>query len=240
MLLPDTLTRLDPPDLHFEGFSEDAFAVLNALKAEPNVAAYRREKARLDAALMAPFKRYRDDLVVNLVLPSALPWETERNVFSRLLKNDFGVGGCHHHLWMSFYRTGRRRLTDPQLSHSLDPDGFTVGLYAGDHYGDYFARLKARARGEPAWFTALLGDLLGTPGFSAYAYTGGGVNEVRHDLPDAGAALDALPRARGMWVRTRIAREDVLALGPQIVPRALDAVEALWPLYTFYCEAADG
>ncbi|HYE57967.1 MAG TPA: hypothetical protein VD948_05655 [Rhodothermales bacterium] len=238
-VLPDTLTRLNPPDHSFEGFSEDAFAVLEALRQAPHVEAYRREKARIDAAVMGPFRRYRDDLVVNSVLPSSLPWETEKNVFSRLLKNDFGAGGCHHHIWLSFYRMGRRSLTDPQLVHSLDPDGFTVGLYAGDHYGDYFARLKARVASEPTVFASLLSELLGTPGFHAYAYTGGGASEARHDVPDADAAVALLPRARGFWVRTRVAPPDVLTLGPSLVPRALDAVDAVWSLYRYYAEAAE-
>ena len=117
----------EPLDLTFEGFAPEAFAILERLRDEPHIAQYRKEKAGIKRYITEPFKRFRDDLVVNWVLPNRLDFETEKNVFSRLLKNDFGAGGCHHHLWMAFYRPGRRRLTDVQLAPCITPDGFTMG-----------------------------------------------------------------------------------------------------------------
>lgn len=236
-VLPGTLARPDPLALSFGGFTAESFDALGRLRERPNVEQYRADKAALDVHVWAPFRAYRDDLAVNLVLPNRLPWETERNVFSRLLKNDFGAGGSHHHVWMSFYRTGRKRLTDPQLSHSIDPDGFTVGLYAGDHAGDYLARIKARALAEPEVFGALLRGALADPAWRAFAYTGTGANEVRHDLAagDPDAAL--VKRMRGVWVRRTFARADVLAWGPDLVRHSLGAVDHLWPLYRLFADA---
>ncbi len=246
--LPASVEIAVPPSRVFGGFTDETFDVLGALRQEPNVTAYRREKALIEAHVTGPFKRYRDDLVVSLVLPNRLPLETERNVFSRLLKNDYGAGGSHSHLWMSFYRHGRKRLTDPQMSHSVDPDGLSVGLYVGDHYGDYFARFKDRIAAEPSAFAAILRGIVdahgddapaGLPPFSAYAYTRAKGVESRHDLTAPDADLGAIARSTGVWVRTRWPRDAVVAMGPQAVDAAARAVARLWPLYVWQCAAAD-
>ena len=133
MPLPDAPDRrAAPPDLTFGGFPAAGLDALARLKADPHIGRYREEKADLKRSVEAPFKQYRDDLALNWVIPNGLPFETEKGVFSRILKNDFGAGGAHHHLWMAFYRTGRTRLTDLQLSHAVYPDGFRWALYAGD------------------------------------------------------------------------------------------------------------
>ncbi|GIV62352.1 MAG: hypothetical protein KatS3mg044_1218 [Rhodothermaceae bacterium] len=126
------LVDVPPADPLFEGFGVEAFAALARLKAEPHIERYRLEKEALRRYVQAPFRRLRDDLAVRWVLPNALALETERNVFSRFLKNDFGAGGCHAHYWMAFYRAGRRRLADVQLIVSLHADGLKVGVYAGE------------------------------------------------------------------------------------------------------------
>ncbi|MBT8400041.1 MAG: hypothetical protein KJO98_06170, partial [Rhodothermia bacterium] len=127
--LPEHLE--DPAEICIQnpGFGEDAFRLLGRLQQRPTVSEYQRLKDELDVAVVTPFKEYRDDLVVNLVLPNRLPLETEKNVFSRFPKNDFGAGGAHSHLWFSFYRLGEKRLTDIQIVHSLSADSFTLGLY---------------------------------------------------------------------------------------------------------------
>lgn len=235
---PDSLAFPAPLDLHFSGFSDEAFAVLERMRANPHVEQYRIEKAALDAHVTRPFKRYRDDLALNWVLPNRLPFETEKNVFSRLLKNDFGAGGAHHHLWMSFYRTGSRRLYDPQLAHSLDPDGFTVGLYVGDYAQDWVRALRTRILDHPGPFFDLLGALPEEEGWQTFVYTGSGEQKAR--LAPAAAFSDAAPairRAKGFWIRRTFPRADVLAWGPLLVQHALGAVARLWPLYLYFLDA---
>jgi hypothetical protein len=230
-----------PPvlDLGFEGFGPDAFAVLERLRAHPHVQQYRQEKDAVRAFVMEPFKRYRDDLVVNFVLPNQLGFETEKNVFSRLLKNDFGAGGCHHHLWMSFYRPGRRRLTDYQLAHSLSPDGFTVGLYVGDYAQDLVKQAVRHILDQTPVFLRLLGPLLRDPAWRFFIYTGTGDTRVEVTQADGEAQLkEYLKKARGLWVRTVFPREDVLRWQGALVRHALDATVAAWPLYRFYATGA--
>ena len=152
--------RPEPLDLTFEGFPDEGFEALARLRAEPHIGQYQKEKEVLDRAVTAPFKRYRNDLALNWVIPSGLPFETERNVFSRILKNDFGAGGSHSHLWMSFYRPPRKRLTDIQLSHAIHPDAFRWGIYVGDYARGLFRPARERLLGEPRQSLALLNGLI--------------------------------------------------------------------------------
>lgn len=222
--------------MRFEGFPPEAFAVLERLRQHPHIEQYRAEKEAIQAYVQAPFRAYRDDLVLNWVLPNRLPFETERNVFSRLLKNDFGAGGCHHHLWMAFYRPPRRRLTDVQLSHGLYPDGFAFGLYVGAYAKGLFPAVRRRMLEDEAQALRLLNDLI-RRGYR-FSYERGVTR--RATSPTHAEPLDALPDdlhgAKGLWVRKRLSREAVLALGPELVTQAIEAQAELWPLYRWWTE----
>ncbi len=226
-----------PLDLSFEGFGPEAFDALGRLKAAPHIETYRREREALERAVLAPFRRYRDDLALNWVIPNALPFATERDVFSRVLKNDFGAGGSHHHVWMSFYRPPRRRLTDLQLSHAVYPEGFRVGLYMGGYAKGLFRPARARmVEDEPAALR-LLNALIERG--HRFAFAPHVTRPEGH--PEFAAPLERLPdglaRAEGVWVMRRFPRADVEAWGPALVAHALAEVEALWPLYRFWAEA---
>ena len=229
----------DPLDLRFEGFPPDAFALLERLRQHPHIEQYRVEKPAIERDLMAPVRRFRDDLVGNWVLPNRLAFETERNVFSRLLKNDFGAGGAHHHLWMAFYRPGRRRLTDAQLSHSLSPEGFDTGLYLGDYAKDLLAPAKRHILAEPERFLAHVNPLLEQDGWRFYYYYGSGAAKAQpmYEAP-LGTLPEDLRKARGLWIRTRFPKETVLAWRERLVEHALEAVRAVWPIYRFYLQPA--
>jgi hypothetical protein len=233
--LPEYIALPEALDLSFDGFAPKAFAILERLRLEPHIEQYRKEKDTIRTHLTEPFKRYRDDLVVNWVLPKRLPFETERNVFSRLLKNDFGAGGCHHHLWMSFYRPGLRRLTDVQLAHTIRPEGFDVSLFVGGRAQSMLQQAKARMGEEEGGFLALLNPLF--PAYHmAYRY-GGGEQRVLQVYDEQLVAIpDDLHRADALWIRRRFEREDVITWGGNLVAHTLGTVQQLWPLYLFLLE----
>lgn len=219
-------------DLSFEGFQEEAFAILERLRAHPHIEQYRQEKPGIKRFIKEPFKRYRDDLVVNWVLPNRLDFETEKNVFSRLLKNDFGAGGCHHHFWMAFYRPGRRRLTDVQLSHSIRPDGFEVGLFVGGYMKALLRRAKDNIATAPERFLDLVNPLLQSNTLN-YRYGTGAQRTLRVVDEPLDAVPDDLDRADAIWIRRRFPRDAVLAWEGRLVRHALGALHDVWPLYRF-------
>jgi hypothetical protein len=188
--------------------------------------------------LTEPLRRYRDDLVVNWVLPNRLPFETERNVFSRLLKNDFGAGGCHHHLWMAFYRPGLRRLTDVRLSHSIRPEGFEVGLFVGGYAKTLVRQATSHIAAKPAAFLALLNPFLQSYKM-AYRY-GSGERRVRKVFTEPIETVpDDVGKADALWIRRRFACEDVLEWEGALVTHTLTALQQLWPLYLFFLKGED-
>ena len=228
--------RPSPLDLTFTGFPAEGFEALERLRAQPHIGQYREDKTILDASVTAPFKRYRDDLALNWVIPNALPFETEKNVFSRILKNDFGRGGSHSHLWMSFYRRPRKRLTDLQLSHAVTPDGFRWGLYVGDYAKGLFGPARRRLAEDPG-AVGVLNALIGRGyrmAFAPHVTKPEGHPEFAEPL---NAVPEGLARAKGIWVMRKITREQTEALGSGLVAAAIDAQEELWPLYRFLADA---
>lgn len=253
-MLPPDLTRIppgarswaemtvrEPLDLSFPGFSEEAFAILARLRAHPHIDQYRKDKPGIQDHIKAPFKRYRNDLVVNWVLPSRLALETEKQVFSRLLKNDFGAGGCHDNRWMAFYRPGYRRLTDVQLSHSLGPDGLKIGLYAGSYGTEVLEQVQAAIAQRPERFLRLLNERLRATGWTFRWYRGSGAQR-QEDAVDQplGALPEALAAAGGIGLRRCIPAAVVVSDGPYILRRVLDHLAELWPLYRFYLQSNTG
>lgn len=231
----EEMHRPDALDRSFEGWTPAVFAMLDRLRAEPHIDQYKKEKPGVTDHLKAPFRRYRDDLVVNWVLPNRLAFETEKHVFSRLLKNDFGAGGCHDHLWMSFYRPQTRRLEDVQITHRVSPDGFAVGVYVGAHATDLLNQAKDRIGRAPATYLDLVNSLLAQEGWRFYTHRGSGDDERKEVFAEP---LDAVPesveRADGIYVRRYLGREDTLALGSDLVDWGLDRVFDVWPIYRFY------
>lgn len=229
------MVRPDELDLTFEGWSLEVFEMLDRLRAEPHIDQYEKEKPGVTEHLKDPFRRYRDDLVVNWVLPNRLGFETEKHVFSRLLKNDFGAGGCHDHLWMSFYRPETRRLEDVQITHRVWPEGFAVGVYVGAYATDLLLQAKARIEQAPVTYLDLVNPLLERDDWRFYTHRGSGTNETQDVYTEP---LDAVPEsvqgAEGIYVRHYISRDETLALGSSLVDRALDLVFDVWPIYRFY------
>lgn len=237
----DEMERPDTLDRSFEGWTLDVFEMLDRLRAEPHIDQYNKEKPGVTDDLKDPFRRYRDDLVVNWVLPNRLNFETEKHVFSRLLKNDFGAGGCHDHLWMSFYRPHTRRLEDVQITHRVSPDGFAVGLYVGAYATELLQQAKARIFAAPATYLDHVNRLLQDDDWYFYTHCGSGENETRtvFDAP-LDEVPDSVEGAEGIYLRHYISREETLALGSALVDRALDLVFEVWPLYRFYLADRDG
>lgn len=231
----EAMSRPDTLDLSFEGWTPEVFAMLDRLRAEPHIDQYKKEKPGVTEHLKDPFRRYRDDLVVNWVLPNRLGFETEKHVFSRLLKNDFGAGGCHDHLWMSFYRPETRRLEDVQITHRVSPDGFAVGVYVGAYATDLLKQAKRRIADAPATYLDLVNPLLERNDWRFYTHRGSGENETQDVFTEP---LDDVPErvkgADGIYVRHYISRNETLDLGPKLVDRALDLVFDVWPIYRFY------
>jgi hypothetical protein len=212
----------------FPGFGPPAFEALERLRAEPHIARYRQEKATIASFIQAPFAAYRDDLAVEWVIPSRIPLETERNVFSRILKNDFGAGGAHHHYWLAFYPQGGRRLESLQLVHSLQPDRFDLGLYVPERAGPAFIAARARLIAEPGRALDVLRPLIDRGYAVTFGLGGGRVVSLESDAETLPAETALCSE---MWIGRSLPRAEVEAMGPALVDRGVESMRDLQPLY---------
>jgi 5-methylcytosine-specific restriction protein B len=114
-------------------FSATTFKLLQSLHAEPQRAFYMAHKENFKTHVEEPFQRLMHDVAA--CLPAAITnlMETERNIFARILKNDFGQGGAWDHYWGAFYPQGGKRIADPQLSMWINHELLEFGFYIGDY-----------------------------------------------------------------------------------------------------------
>jgi 5-methylcytosine-specific restriction protein B len=114
-------------------FSARTFDMLQALHAEPQRAFYLEHKEAFKVHLKEPFQRLMHDVAARLPAAITATMETERNVFARILKNDFGQGGAWDFYWGAFYPQGGKRIADPQLSMWINHELLEFGFYIGDY-----------------------------------------------------------------------------------------------------------
>lgn len=224
-------------DLRFSGFPSEAFDVLGRLRANPRMEQYRREKEAIRRHVMTPLKSFRDDLVVNVVLPNHLSLETERNVFSRLPKNDFGAGGSHSHVWMSFYRPGRSRLSDFQPFHGIDPDGFYSGLHVGGRDPAIVVAAREAFRRERDTLLDAMNQLLAESEWTFSVTRGSGRSRKEYEADEPMDQLpDLLAYAASLSIYRTFSRRQVVAMKGELVQQASAAMAAVWPFYEAFTE----
>lgn len=214
----------------FGGFTAEAFRILERLRQAPHIEQYRRERDAIATRIQEPFQRYRDDIVVGAILSNRIELETERNVFSRLLKNDFGKGGCHHHVWMSFYRPGWTRLRDLQLIHSLHPNAFYVGVSASDVSAVVLRSAQAAIVRAPVSFAQLIAPFTEEPEWEV-SVRSRRERRMLHSPPTAEEWTEIAPSMKALRVLRRLGREEVVNSGDRLVDYALAAMADVWPLY---------
>lgn len=123
-----------------------AFEWLGKLAAQPTREYYLAHKEKIAAAVEAPVQELLRRVVSLLPEPIADRLETEKNVFGRLLKNDWGRGGVWDFYWGALYPKGGRRVEDAQLFVSVKPDVLTYGFSVGQYGGLQSARLLENLR----------------------------------------------------------------------------------------------
>ncbi len=127
-------------------FDEQTFALLAALHATPQRAFYLEHKDEFKEQLEEPFRRLAHDVAQRLPAAITEIMETERGVFGRILKNDYGQGGAWDYCWGAFYPKGGKRTADPQLSLWINYERFECGFYIGEYGKDYRQRFQQRCQ----------------------------------------------------------------------------------------------
>jgi 5-methylcytosine-specific restriction protein B len=117
-------------------FSEKAFDLLKGIHKDPTKEYYDQHKEDFKSYVKDPFQKLMTEIAERLPEPIKDQMETEKWLFSRFLKNDFGQGGAWSHYWGAFYPESSKRTEDAQLvlviKHSFLEAGFFIGDYASE------------------------------------------------------------------------------------------------------------
>ena len=114
-------------------FSLETVRLLEELHRNPTRDFYKSEIESFRSNLIEPFKEMFMSVIKSLPVQITEVMETKRNLFSRILKNDYGRGGAWDFIWGATYPAGGKRMEDAQLYASLDHSELTFGFYFGEY-----------------------------------------------------------------------------------------------------------
>ncbi len=113
-------------------FTAATFEMLQKLHEAPTKATYEAHKAEIISNVMTPLKTLLKEVVTQLPADITAQLETEKNVFARILKNDYGKGGAYEYYWGALYPKGGERTKDAQLFIWIDHQSLEAGFYMGE------------------------------------------------------------------------------------------------------------
>ncbi len=114
-------------------FSPRTFSLLAGIRDNPTMQFYNAHKEEFHSEVEAPFQRVVRTVAERLDPRVKQLMETEKGIFSRFRKNDFGLGGAWPHYWSAFYPRGSKRKDDAQLSVFLNANALEYGFFIGEY-----------------------------------------------------------------------------------------------------------
>jgi hypothetical protein len=220
-------------------FSSTAFSFLESISACPTKEFYTSHKTDFIKEVQEPLKNLFG--LVEQRLPKSMldGLETKKRLMSQILKNDYGAGGAHDHLWGAFYKKGEKRISSPQLYITIAKDHLSFGFYIGEN-DRKFQRTFAKNCKKPEIRSL-------SPNFD---------NELRgsniqfgtrkpnhpvaigsfHEFQSFGDWFDAVDEV-GAGVRVVLTKEEVFSLQPdQLADKVANTFKALYPLFQIASE----
>lgn len=111
-------------------FNQETFDLLDKLHENPTREFYTAHKDEFKELLEELFQSLFLEVVEGLPPEITDVMETEKNLFSRILKNDYGKGGAWDYYWGAIYRKNGKRVKDAQLylwiNHVCLEYGFSI------------------------------------------------------------------------------------------------------------------
>ena len=114
-------------------FTATTFDLMTQLAENPTTAFYLSHKVDFRQWVEAPFQALLRDVASGLPAMMTQYLETEKRLFAKIPKNDYGQGGAWSFYWGAFYPKGSKRIDDAQLSLWIDHRYLEFGFYIGDH-----------------------------------------------------------------------------------------------------------
>ncbi|MGH0038291.1 MAG: AAA family ATPase [Myxococcota bacterium] len=210
------------------GFSEETFELLQRLSQEPTRACYEQHKEAIQEQVEKPLQELVHALAKRLPAESAGLLETERGLFSRIPKNDYGRGGAWDFYWGAFYPKGAKRINNAQLFVWINGERLEYGFFIGVQGKEVRDRVLAQLLGRGGPAADALEQSLEGHGFvfadRNSAVSGEGYGSIE-DALTYGSASDAVQ------ARCLVAKDDLLTLSwEELLDRISSAFAALLPM----------
>lgn len=134
-------------------FTRETFTLLAALDETPTLVFYRAHEEAFREQVIGPFQAVFHGVCQQLPVAITDRMETDKNLFSRVAKNDYGQGGAWSHYWGALSLKGLKKTESAQLLLWMNYEylecGFTIGHYA-DEVVERFQRNCQRYRHQLA------------------------------------------------------------------------------------------
>ncbi|NLG26681.1 MAG: AAA domain-containing protein, partial [Chloroflexi bacterium] len=115
---------------------------MGRLAADPTKAFYDAHREQFRDLVEQPMRALMADVALKLPAEAKALLETDKNLTSHILKNDYGQGGAWPYLWGAFYPKDSKRTADGQQLVFLEPHGLVCGFYIGEYGADPRARFR--------------------------------------------------------------------------------------------------
>jgi 5-methylcytosine-specific restriction protein B len=135
-----------PPVAYGAPFTLRSFELLEGMHATPTKDFYLAHKEEFKQFVEEPFQRLFHQVAQRLSTPVRAAMETEKGVFARFLKNDWGQGGAWEFYWGAFYPKTGKRMEDAQLSMWIDYRLLEYGFYIGEYASTQHERFQRNCR----------------------------------------------------------------------------------------------
>ena len=210
----------------------EGFALLEQLHENPTAEFYNAHSEEFKQSLEQPFQQMLRAVAGRLHPDVAELMETEKRIFSRIPKNDWGRGGAWDFYWGAFYPKGGKRIEDAQLFVFMHGRHLDFGFYIGEYGSEQRSRFAAGCSQHLEPLKGMLKEPLSQDGLSF------GERETT-DEDTLGLAVpdikwdDWLTQVDQVGIRAGVtlSRDEVLALpADELVGKIADVFNELFPL----------
>jgi len=214
--------------LNAEGaFTAECFSLLAQLKDSPTYGFYQAHKAEIEIQVQIPIQKLLRGVAKGLPAKMLHHLETEKKLFGRIPKNDYGQGGAYHFYWGALYPKGGKRIGDTQLYVFLDFSGLTFGFSLPNDQSEGAKRFVEKAPEHRTQLLDLIGTCLATPGL--------GFGKDDQDQSISGLSCEEWlkdPKNHGLRAQVGISAAEAQHLSEDVlVSKVSELFQGLFPLF---------
>ena len=219
------------PPVSDAAFTPRAFELLSMLRAKPEVSVYNAHSKEFKELVEQPFQSLLNAVASRVRPEIKQVMETEKRIFSKIAKNDYGRGGAWDFYWGAFCPKGGKRIEDAQLFVWMHDQHIDFGFYIGEYGTDQRTRFVSNCQNMGDRVESLLAKELSELGLSYGDRGAADSNELGLAVPglsltDWLARVDQVGIRAGVWLE----RSAVLSMSAEALTQKItDTFEALFP-----------